>query len=423
MRMRNGNEYGFLRFAACALLCASLSVAPLVTWAHVISGQGIAVPQGSRVADLYQPYGFDAGAFTILPALTGGIALDDNVFATNADRQSDWAYLIRSELLARSKWSRHAVHAHAWVERKVYSRFSSEDQTNAGADLSGRVDVASDLTVQGQLKYARLHEDRGVAGSALFRFDRPVAFDAWSGAATVTKRFNRLWVAAGAAVDDLRYVTPTVAGVPADQGYRSGVIETFKGRVGYEVSPLTSVFVEAGLNRRRFEDPTYNSTGYRTVVGVLFEPSALTKGELYGGHMSQDYESIGFHKVSTWTYGGTLSWLVTPLTTISFDGARTATASDYAGGVSLIETAAGLRIEHELLRNLVLAAGVSYVVDQFLGTTREDAYWRPVFGVRYFFNRHLVAALDYRGIAFASDGAEIQNYVRNLFLLSLTARY
>jgi len=242
--------------------------------------------------------------------------------------------------------------------------------------------------------------------------------------AALNKRFDRWWTSLGIAGSWIHYDTPTFQGVPVPQNFRDGNIGVVTGRVGYVVAPLTSVFAEWSGNQRNFEVGAFDSDGYRVVGGLLLEPGpgARIKGEVYAGYMNQNYTGATFQTVSTYTYGGALAWLVAPRWTAVLEGNRVALESGLNNGVSVIESTAGARMDYQLLPNLVVGAGVSYLADQYLSAGRTDSSWSPLASIKYFVSPNVTLGFDYRNLMFDSTGPGVLTYYRNLYLLSLTAR-
>src|SRR5712692_10143744 len=56
---------------------------------------GYNVDQQAAALTTGQPLGYNNGFFTVYPILTVSTFYDNNVFANNANRQSDWAVIIR----------------------------------------------------------------------------------------------------------------------------------------------------------------------------------------------------------------------------------------------------------------------------------------------------------------------------------------
>ncbi len=394
-----------------------------------------AVPEQRPVADRwpYQPapVGFTAGAWQIFPQITAGAFYDDNVFATNSNRQSDWAYLVRPELGLRTSGQNYVFTTQGFVEDRQYSRFSSEDQVNGAWGAAGVVQPDNDTQLVGRMRYLHGHEDRGTGESVFSTFDKPVAYDTLEAAGAINKRYNRVWTSLGAAELWSHYQNPTIAGVPVDFSYRDGNVTWVTGRVGYVVAPLTSVFLELAGNNRNWKVDNFDSNGYRVVGGVLLEQGqgARLIGEAYAGYMFQDYKGATFQTVSTFTYGGALSWLIAPDWTAVFAGRRDALESGLNptgavnGGVSLIESLVGGRLDYRVRPDLVVGAGATYLVDEFLGAGRTDGTLSPLVSVKYFPTRNVTLGFDYRNVSFGSNGLGVLSYYRNVYLLSVNAKF
>lgn len=375
----------------------------------------------------YDAQGVHWGSFLLLPSLTSTLGYDDNIFASSTFKRDDVVYKVRPELVLKSDWARHAMELVVAGEGVGYADFSGQNHWNFVSGGRGTVDVSGDLTIAGFLNYTHGHEERGT-GESFVPFDRPVAFDRIDGGASVNKRFNRLWTSLGVAgrwdnFDDA-HIGPRIF----DQDYRDGTRGTVTGRVGYELSPLTSVFSELAYNDRSYRLSAFDSQGYRAVGGLMFEPTRLMKGEIYGGYLAQDYQSPLLHDIGTWTVGGKLAWFPTPLMTVSFTGNREAEASIYAGGASRLVTEYGARVDYEVLRNLILSAKAGYETDDFLGTPRTDTYWKFGGGVGWLVNRMLSVTVDYNHIEFDTSVADlgilsVEDYSRNQVGVSAKLKY
>lgn len=419
-------------------IAATAQTTPMARPAPPQAAEGWVAPAqtpGPQQADrqLYDPWrpylrvtpGIPAGQFTLYPSATAGAFYDDNVFAANSNRQGSWGGFVRPELGVVTAGPNYAVEARGFLEKRWYSRFSSEDQLNASVGLSSVVMPDPDTQLVGKVRYTRAHEERGGGESSLTAFDEPVGYNTVEASGAFNKRFNRWWTSLGVAGSWINYDTPAVAGVAVDQSYRDGNIGVVSGRVGYVVAPLTSVFVEVSGNRRNFDVDIYDSKGYRVVGGVLLEdgPGARVKGEAFVGYMNQDYDGARFNTVSTFTYGGALAWLIAPRWTAVVEGRRNALESGLNGGVSLVESLVGARVDYVVAPNFIVGAGASYLVDEFQGAGRTDRSLSPLVSVKYLVNPFITVGFDYRNVSFDSSGFGVATYYRNVYLFSVNARF
>jgi hypothetical protein len=392
--------------------------------------QGRTQPTSSNVVDPWDPFyprtpGIPAGQGVLYPSVTAGAFYDDNVFATHSNKQGSAGAVVRPELGYQVSGQNYAVQTQGFVEDRQYARFSSEDQLNGGAGLTSTFMPDSNTQLVGKLRYLHAHEDRGTGDSLFTIFDKPVAYNTFEASGAVNKRFDRWWTSVGVAGSWTNYETPTIGGIGVDQSYRDGSVGVLTGRVGYVVAPLTSVFAEVAANDRNFDVNAFDSTGYRVVGGLLLEqgPGAHVKGEVYAGYMNQNYTGDTFQTVSTYTYGGSLAWLIAPRWTAVFEGKRDALESDLNGGVSLVESLAGARLDYLIMTNLVFGAGVTYLVDDFQGAGRNDHTVSPLVSLKYLVSPALTIGLDYRNVSFGSTGLGVLDYARNVYLLSVNYKF
>jgi hypothetical protein len=191
------------------------------------------------------------------------------------------------------------------------------------------------------------------------------------------------------------------------------------------MAPRTSLFFEWSGNHRDFKVDIFDSWGYRTVAGILLEPGpgANVKGEAYAGYMNQRYTGATFLRVSTFTYGGLLAWMVMPAVTVTAGGHRDALESGLNGGVSLIESVAGVRVDYRIAPQWLVGIGLTYVADEFQGAGRTDRYLSPLVSLKYFLNSNVTLGLDYRNLNFDSSGIGVPNYYRNVYMASASIKW
>jgi hypothetical protein len=382
----------------------------------------------------YQPLGFRTEQITWYPSVTGATFYDDNVFARHTNRQGDWAGVVRPELAWRGNNLPNVETAgSAFVEQRWYNRFNSEDQFNAGVATGSTVRAGENTQFITRFQYLHGHEDRGTSDSINTAFLRPLSYDQVEGAGAINQRYGRLWTSVGAVGAFVHFGNGALPGFLVPQTYRDGTIASAPFRVGYVVAPLTSVFVEASANNRNFRVNDFDSSGYRVVGGALFEPGpgSRIKGEVFGGYMYQNYRGAGFETVSTFTYGGSLAFLLRSDLTAVLEGRRDAREASLSGGilagvpgdgVSVIESVVAGRMDWSVRPDLVLGAGVAYLEDQYLGAGRTDRAVSPLASVKYFANRHLTLGFDYRYLNFDSSGLGVLGYYRNVYLFSANVK-
>ena len=390
-----------------------------------------------------QPPGHKVGNWTFFPMVTAAALFDDNVFATHANKQKDWLFVIRPELAVTNTGQNHAFEAHAFVEKREYAKFDNENQVNGAASVGGTVLLNPDTQFQGRAQYFHGHEERGVGeaivnGTIFPQTLKPIAFDQVDVAAALNHRRDRWWTSIGAAATWIHFDNALLTdGTVALQDFRDGTIAAVPIRVGYVVAPFTSVFVQGTPNRRDFNVNEFDSNGFHVVGGVLLEPGQgrRVRGEAYAGYMRQDYNGATFLPVSSWTFATSMAFLLTDRLTLTLQGRRDAketavtclTFNVFIGcGSSLIESWGGARFDYLLLPNLVVGVGATYFVDEIndiVNGTKVDRYTRPLFSLRYFPYPWLTLGFDYRHVDFNSDRVGVLSYNRNVYMLSANAKF
>lgn len=89
------------------------------------------VTSTNSYADYVPGSGYQQGALKFTPIFTAGMFYDDNVFALSNNRLTDTAYFLRPELAVRAtNLPNGELAANAFIEKRWYNRYTSEDQVN-----------------------------------------------------------------------------------------------------------------------------------------------------------------------------------------------------------------------------------------------------------------------------------------------------
>jgi hypothetical protein len=408
-----------------------------------------------------------------------GTFYDDNVFATNTNRQHDFAFFQRPEAAWIKQGQNYTVSADGFVEGREYATFSSEDQINGGVGSNFTVMPDNDTQIVGGARYLHEHLDRGSSETVVTTpgmpstllstlFTHPVAYDEGIEAVALNKRYGNWWSSTGVAGLEINYQNATIAtagplgtspfgGDTVNLNYADGAIGTANVRVGYVVAPLTSVFGEAAVNTRDWGVGYFDSNGYRLVMGMLFEqgPGARIKGEFWAGYMDQQYSGLTMQRISTWTGGLNMTGVITTDLSAVVEGRREAKeaalglalltptelgasgatcAAAIAVCVSNIESEVGARLDYRVLPRVVISGGVTYLEDDYQGPPafgRIDRTLGPIAALRYFATPDLTLGFDFRNVSFASVGGTAPPgftnvsalpYFKDVFMLWVNAK-
>ena len=169
-----------------------------------------------------------------------------------------------------------------------------------------------------------------------------------------------------------------------------------RGRVDYEISPRVGIFATATMDERDYDNsPGSSSDGRSLLVGVAYNGD-LFRGDVSVGQFEREYANPAFGTLDGLAIAGRMEWYPTPLTTVTFDASRTADNEiGLASGVPYINTEYGARVDHELLRNVILTAGIRSGEREYEGTDRTDESLRYDVGADYIINRRVALRARY----------------------------
>jgi hypothetical protein len=356
----------------------------------------------------YEAVGIKTGGFTMYPRVTAGVEYNDNIYATEANEQSDTIWRVKPELAVRSNWSRHALGAFALASINRYSDFDTENTEEYTLGVNGRLDIVRGANIAGLAQYQKLTEPRtspqSPAASA-----KPVEYELLTGRLTGVKEFNRVRLTGRLSDYDYNYDDgATLLGASVDQDFRDRNEFYFGGKAEYAVSPDTAVFVSILGNNKDYDLATSdrNSDGYVATVGANFELTDAARGDIAVGYMKQSYDSPAYDKIDGFSAEAKLEWFPTALTTVTATGGRTIEEAVASGAPGYISNNIGVNIDHELLRNVLLSANANYGKDDYEKIDREDERTGAGASVAYLLNRRVGVFLTYTYLKQDSSGVD-----------------
>jgi hypothetical protein len=371
----------------------------------------------------YDAVGIRAGAFMVYPKMDVSERYNDNIYATENQAKSDFITKVSPNIAVNSLWSRHALNLNAGVDQYWYLHNSDEDRFDWHVGADGRLDILRDTNVTGQASYAQLHEDRGLPTSPASASE-PTEYKLFDSQVAFNQAFNRITTSLIGTYDNYDYDNvDKIGGGTIDQSFRNRNEYTGSLKLGYLVSPDTSVYTQGTLNKRDYTDnpiggPDRSSDGYAVVVGSDFKLTRLAQGGIFIGYQSQSYDDPAFSDNSGLAYGANVQWFATALTTVRFNASSTIQESTIAGNSGYTAQAAGLGVDHELLRNVILSGDLGYENDKFDGIGRTDDIYTGKVGVNYLLNQFFAVGVDY-SLTDRKSNQSGNDYTRNIIGLTL----
>jgi len=267
------------------------------------------------------------------------------------------------------------------------------------ANISGRADIGSDTAVTGLAGIAHEREPRTDPDATLI--GPPVEYDRTDLSVGVQHTFNRWRVSAIAERHEYDY--------DSAQSFRDYDENALTGRIEAAISPRLGIFGQVTGDHRDYSDPLstgLSSDGRTYLVGADIHLTDLMQGQIAIGQFTRDYDN-GVNEEGL-AADANLEWYLTRLTTLSINAHRNTEATIGATTVApYIETRFGGRIDHELLRNVILTAGVESGKREYQdGIDRTDDYTFADVGADYLLNRRVALRARLRHAEVNSSGAD-----------------
>jgi hypothetical protein len=383
------------------------------------------VPVTGRPRPDYDPLGIRAGGFLIYPSFTVDGDYNDNIFADDENEESDFIFTLSPRVAVRSNFPRHSLNWTVETDVGRYVDNTDENFWDYGTNLAGRLDITRNNRLLGEARFAHGHDERDDPedpGAEVS--EEPVEFDDYGGTLGFEQDFNRFNFRVLSTVDRRDYDEDD-PDQPEDDRDRN--LYGARLRTGYFVSPRINAFLEGGYEREvrdtsdRSTTPPLkrDNTVYDARVGTGIDITGLIFGEVSVGWGFQQFDESDLDSDNSLVYGAGLTWNPTQLTSLSLEGNGGFEPSDT--GSSRLTHRLGLRVDHELLRNVLIGGRIAYRRDDFQDTDRVDNRFDVGPDITYLLNRYLSVGAGYTFTTRDSDDSD-REFDRNLITVRLTAQ-
>lgn len=395
----------FLSFFAASLI----AFAPVQVMAQEANTESSSVRDRPR--DEYDPLGLRFGGFNLDATLDLGVTSTDNLRAQELNPIEDVFYAVAPTARLQSGWSRHALVIEGGARFLSHQDTSNEDVDTNFLRGTGRVDIGSRSNVS--LTAGIAHEVEPRTNPDAPTSGDPVEYDRTDLAVSASHQFNRLRVTGSLGTRQFEY---------DNQAFRDNEQTSVRGRLDAELTPRVGLVLEATTDQREYENnPALDSDGQTILAGVSINFTDLVRGEVTAGQFSRDYDSGA--DVDGTAIAANVEWYVSGLTTVTLNARRN--AEDVGGTVSqpYTETQYGARVDHEVLRNVILTAGVNSGRREYEVIDREDEFVSADVGADYFMNRRVALRARYTFDDVESTGVNrYRDFDANAFTVGLSLR-
>jgi Uncharacterized protein conserved in bacteria len=122
---------------------------------------------------------------------------------------------------------------------------------------------------------------------------------------------------------------------------------------------------------------------------ATFDLAAPFRGSAGIGYVRRTFDNPVYRPVDSFVFDARVEYFLSPITTMMLVVRSTVEDATIVGSAGYLQTSRQFRIDHELLRNLLLNARLDYETADFWGVTRKDRLVRAGIGADYLPNRRL----------------------------------
>lgn len=359
----------------------------------------------------FDPAGVQVRAWMLRPELVSEVGFNDNVFAEENNEDSDIYLSLRPRLAGESTWSRHGARFAVGAERTFFNDTPKNDEFSPYAEGELRLDVGRDGAISLGGRTANESEGRTSPDQPAAALS-PVEVDVNEVFLAARYAFNRIRVSGRVVSRDLDYEDAlSAAGVVLDQDDRDRTEREFVLRGEYALSPSLALIAEGGANTREYDlNPpavavNRESNGRFYSVGANFDVTRLARGEVTIGYLEQEYKDASIGDIDGLALNARLDWFPTDRTTVALTARRAVAETGLTQAAGAEQTEFGVRVDHELRRNVILTGALSGGARDYQGIDREDDLRRGELSVRYLVNRRVELRAGYALETQSSEGA------------------
>jgi hypothetical protein len=348
--------------------------------------------------------------------VSAGLGYDDNVFRTESNTSNDFFWTVRPSLYLDGGLGRHGFGLGYEGEFQRYSEFSSQDFDDHRVFADAVLDLTRKLNLNLEAGVRFGHDPRGGIGTCIICSPTP---DAWRahrvGAELVIGRqISRAQIIPGVEYSGVRYTNNGQSDRDLDrQDYR------LRGR--YRLTPRLSSIAEGRFAAIDYLQPNngLDRTEAGLLVGIGWEATAKTSGEILVGTLVQDFDDPAQSSGRNFNWDARVHWAPKPYSKITLFTSRRS-RDDASGGIgAYLADSFGIGWAHAFSERLLGNTDVEYTLARF-STGRKDNYLAFHIGLTRSLTSWLSIGAEYQYLNRRSNIPGI-DYDDNIIWLNLTA--
>ncbi len=375
-----------------------------------------------RFRDTLPPAGMRIGSFVAHPKVGAGLTMDDNIFASKTNKQSDLIGTLNVGGRIDSDLPQHKLGARANVDINRYLDHTSENNWRGEFGTSGTYDFNRDNHLGGDLSVRRAVEPRGDPddlGAA-----EPTVYWAYRGAANYQNTTGP-WVSrVETGIERLEYQdVMSSTGATINAGDRDRNEPFVGGQIGYRYLGTQQVYFRGNANHRDYDRDvdsagfTRESDGYRAEVGATADLGGLVFADVSVGYQEQSYDDARFGSQTSPVGRVNLLWNPDRVTSVRFESVYEWAESFDTNTPGYWRSLSTLRVAHDFGVDVLGFGRLVYQDRDFQGISREDQIYGVDLGMSYRIDRGLFLDAEYRYRE--QESSTNSDYERNLVLLQI----
>lgn len=340
----------------------------------------------------FEPIGIAVGGFTAFPSITVSGGYTDNAYQASTDTVGSAIVKVVPRLEMRSDWSTNSLSFDAQGNFARYTKLPSRNENGWSTGAQGRFDITADQSLSVAARTSRIFETPfSGTGVPTVRGALPVQTSLFSALADFKLSRTRFALSADHSIINFMSAE-TFAGTRLNRDNFDRTVTRVTGHAEYGITPGTGIFLQS----------TYTDTGYRLPLatgianrdsreikvqaGVSFDLATLLRGSFAIGYVDRDYDAARFSDIAGLSIDGKVEYFPSELTTVTMVFRRHIEDASFSTSGGFILTGGSARIDHELLRNLLLNIGADYENDKYRAFSSKTNLYRIGGGATYLAN-------------------------------------
>jgi hypothetical protein len=343
----------------------------------------------------YDPIGIRLGALRVFPRVELSAGASDNVYFRPTNRVSDVYLAVAPSVRVAGDFSSLTVNLRAEAELRRFLDETLRNENTWSIQPGARLNIADEFRLFVDLRAARRVETvfSGEVDSDIAVLSR------------YTNLYGRLrgqyeagQARATLAIDHTIFDFSPVelaSGVVRSQAERDRRITRVTAQGEYAFSPSMSAFAQVNYGNTTYKrplaggQPNRDSAGWRISAGVNLDLSQLLRGSVGVGYTWRNYDAPIYEDIDGFSVETKLEYFPTQLTTFTLNLRRTLLDSNLGSSQTFFDNRASLRVDHALLRNLILTAEGQYGVQDYFGSDVKAKIFSVFGGVDYALSRSI----------------------------------